>query len=109
MAFSLFGGSDKKDTGAVTLSGEDSSNVNSIKENLQAQILQEIALSNATELISKISNNCYEKCIVTPGSSLSAADTACLDQCSEKYIQAWNIISRRYLARVQSESKNIIP
>ncbi|KAK9240132.1 Tim10/DDP family zinc finger-domain-containing protein [Lipomyces kononenkoae] len=106
MAFSLFGGSDKKDTGAVTLSGE-SSNANSIKENLQAQILQEIALSNATELISKISNNCYEKCILTPGSSLSAADTACLDQCSEKYIQAWNIISRRYLARVQSDSKGL--
>ncbi|KAK9432712.1 Tim10/DDP family zinc finger-domain-containing protein [Lipomyces doorenjongii] len=105
MAFSLFGGSDKKDSGAAPTSG-DSSNVNSIKENLQAQILQEIALTNATELISKISNNCYEKCILNPGSSLSTADATCLDQCSEKYIQAWNTISRRYLARVQSESKN---
>ncbi|KAJ8103939.1 Tim10/DDP family zinc finger-domain-containing protein [Lipomyces tetrasporus] len=105
MAFSLFGGADKKDATAGTSSG-DSTSANSIKENLQAQILQEIALTNATELISKISNNCYEKCILTPGSSLSAVDTACLDQCSEKYIQAWNIISRRYLARVQSESKS---
>ncbi|KAK9321229.1 Tim10/DDP family zinc finger-domain-containing protein [Lipomyces orientalis] len=105
MAFSLFGGADKKDATTGTSSG-DSTRVNSIKENLQAQILQEIALTNATELISKISNNCYEKCILTPGSSLSAVDTACLDQCSEKYIQAWNIISRRYLARVQSESKS---
>ncbi|KAK9247617.1 Tim10/DDP family zinc finger-domain-containing protein [Lipomyces tetrasporus] len=105
MAFSLFGGADKKDATVGTSSG-DSTSANSIKENLQAQILQEIALTNATELISKISNNCYEKCILTPGSSLSAVDTACLDQCSEKYIQAWNIISRRYLARVQSESKS---
>ncbi|KAK9340434.1 hypothetical protein V1521DRAFT_424786 [Lipomyces starkeyi] len=78
MAFSLFGGSDKKDSGAAPTSG-DSSNVNSIKENLQAQILQEIALTNATELISKISNNCYEKCILNPGSSLSAADAVCLN------------------------------
>ncbi|KAK9454702.1 hypothetical protein V1511DRAFT_500748 [Dipodascopsis uninucleata] len=69
MAFSLFGGS-----GSPTASAASSSPTDELKNKLKQQLAQELAIANATELINKISSNCFEKCIVNPGPTLSSAD-----------------------------------
>ncbi|KAH3673245.1 hypothetical protein WICPIJ_009864 [Wickerhamomyces pijperi] len=63
MAFGLFGSS----TGAaapITSAPVDKSS--QVKEELKAQIAQELAVANATELVNKITSNCFEKCMSAP-------------------------------------------
>ncbi|ODV59621.1 protein translocase subunit TIM13 ASCRUDRAFT_76981 [Ascoidea rubescens DSM 1968] len=69
---------------------------NDFKRKLKEQISQELAVENATLLVEKISNNCFEKCPM--------ADDLCVNQCLEKYMRSWNIISKTYISRIQKAS-----
>ncbi|KAH6712052.1 Tim10/DDP family zinc finger-domain-containing protein [Leptodontidium sp. 2 PMI_412] len=71
------------------------------------QVRQEAAMNNARQLIEKVNEHCFEKCVPKPGSSLSSGETTCFTQCMEKYMAAWNTVSRQYINRIQQEnSKN---
>ncbi|EAZ63555.1 hypothetical protein PICST_37361 [Scheffersomyces stipitis CBS 6054] len=76
----------------------------SLKQEIQDQISQELAVANATELVSKITENCFEKCISQPGTSLNGQEDFCVNQCLEKYMRSWNVISRAYITRIQQSS-----
>ncbi|PGH30637.1 hypothetical protein GX50_06589 [[Emmonsia] crescens] len=75
------------------------------KSAIISQVQHEAALNNARALIGKVNENCFEKCIPTPGSSLSSKEQTCLTACMEKYIQLWNATSRAYSARMSQEHK----
>lgn len=48
---------------------------------------------------------CFEKCLPgTPGSSLSKSETACVPNCTEKYIAAWNLVNSTIISRLQREA-----
>lgn len=74
-----------------------------IKTQLQEQISQELAVANATELVNKITQNCFDKCILHPQDSITAQQNGCINQCLEKYMRSWNVISKTYISRIQSE------
>jgi len=68
------------------------------------QVRQEAALQNAKQLIEKLNEHCFEKCVPRPGSSLSSGEQTCFTQCMEKYMAAWNTVSKQYISRIQQES-----
>ncbi|KAH6668850.1 Tim10/DDP family zinc finger-domain-containing protein [Halenospora varia] len=68
------------------------------------QVRQEAAMTNARQLIEKVNEHCFEKCVPKPGSSLSSGETTCFTQCMEKYMAAWNTVSRQYINRIQQET-----
>lgn len=74
-----------------------------VKTQLQEQIGQELAVANATELVNKITQNCFDKCILQPQDQITPQQDACLNQCLEKYMRSWNVISKTYISRIQSE------
>ncbi|KAF1988059.1 hypothetical protein K402DRAFT_392332 [Aulographum hederae CBS 113979] len=74
------------------------------KTNLMNQVRQEAAVSNARQLIEKINEHCFERCVPKPGSSLSSTEEKCFSTCMEKYMSGWNAVSRQYVARLQRES-----
>ncbi|CZT01215.1 probable mitochondrial import inner membrane translocase subunit tim-13 [Rhynchosporium agropyri] len=74
------------------------------KEAVMAQVRQEAAMTNARQLIEKVNEHCFEKCVPKPGSSLSSGETTCFTQCMEKYMSTWNTVSRQYITRIQQES-----
>ncbi|KAK2793295.1 protein translocase subunit [Onygenales sp. PD_10] len=76
-----------------------------MKAAIISQLQQESAMTNARTLIAKLNENCFEKCIPTPGSSLSSKEQTCLTSCMEKYIQIWNATSRAYIARMGKEQQ----
>jgi import inner membrane translocase subunit TIM13 len=57
----LFGGSGSS---PVTATKVDASS--QIKDQLKAQIAQELAVANATELVNKMTENCFEQCLKAP-------------------------------------------
>ncbi|TFY59423.1 hypothetical protein EVJ58_g5783 [Rhodofomes roseus] len=56
---------------------------------------QEMALTNAQELMNKCNEKCFAKCVTKPGGSLSGSE--------QRYMEAFNIVSKTYIARVQKE------
>lgn len=52
--------------------------------------------------------NCFNHCIPSqPSTSLSRSESNCLSACMEKYIDAWNITSRTYIARLSREAPGL--
>jgi import inner membrane translocase subunit TIM13 len=94
-----------------------------VKEKLMTQVKQEAAMTNARQLIEvyyavlphpnytyvvltiyqKVNEHCFEKCVPKPGSSLSSGETSCFTNCMEKYMAAWNTVSKQYINRIQAE------
>ncbi|KIX95751.1 uncharacterized protein Z520_08459 [Fonsecaea multimorphosa CBS 102226] len=91
-SFSPSSGSTTTTTSGVTL------------QRIQSAISEQSNVANAKQLISNVHTNCFEKCVPNPGSSLSSTEQKCLTACMEKYIDAWNVTSRTYTARLQRES-----
>ncbi|KAL8727892.1 MAG: hypothetical protein Q9166_005769 [cf. Caloplaca sp. 2 TL-2023] len=71
------------------------------KTQIMDQIRQEAAVNNARALITKLNGHCFDKCIPSPGTSLSKKEEGCLSACMEKYMGAWNTVSRVYIAQIQ--------
>ncbi|MCJ1479851.1 protein translocase subunit [Schaereria dolodes] len=67
------------------------------------QIRQEAAVTNARQLIEKLNEHCFEKCVPSPSSTFSKKEETCFTQCMEKYMAAWNTVSRQYIGRIQQE------
>ncbi|KNZ72114.1 Mitochondrial import inner membrane translocase subunit Tim13-B [Termitomyces sp. J132] len=67
------------------------------------QVRTEIALANAQELINKANEQCYTKCVTKPGESLSNSEQTCLSRCLDRYLEAFNIVSRTYTSRIARE------
>ncbi|KAI9767916.1 MAG: protein translocase subunit [Geoglossum simile] len=81
-----------------------SSSQSDLKTTLMNQARQEAAVQNARQLIERLNEHCFEKCVPTPGSSLSKGEQTCFTNCMEKYMAAWNTVSRRYISRIQQEN-----
>lgn len=78
-------------------------NATDVKQQIQSQITQELAVVNATELVNKITENCFDKCIDQPYSSITSQQDQCIDQCLQKYMRSWNLISKTYVNRLQNQ------
>jgi import inner membrane translocase subunit TIM13 len=65
---------------------------------------------NATHLlltiVQKLNEHCFERCVPKPGTSLSKGEENCFTACMEKYMSAWNTVSKQYVGRIQKEQQN---
>ncbi|KAK7740568.1 protein translocase subunit [Cytospora paraplurivora] len=75
----------------------------SIKEAVMRQVQLESNTSNARMLIEKMNENCFERCIPTPGSSVSSGEQTCFTNCIDKYMVAWNKVNAAYIQRIRQE------
>ncbi|EWC47604.1 mitochondrial import inner membrane translocase subunit tim13 [Drechslerella stenobrocha 248] len=78
------------------------SSTQSKKQVWMDKIRQDAALEQARALIEKVNDNCFDKCVPKPGKELSKGETTCINLCMEKYMSAWNVVSRKYIERIQS-------
>ncbi|CAL5073423.1 unnamed protein product [Urochloa decumbens] len=51
----------------------------------------------ATQMVSKLTSVCWDKCITgTPGSKFSAGETACLSNCARRFLDMSMILGKRF-------------
>jgi len=74
------------------------------KTAVMRQVQQEAAMQNARMLVEKLNEHCFERCIPKPGAALSKGEESCMSACMEKYMSAWNTVSKQYVGRIQRES-----
>lgn len=96
---SIFGGSAPSQQ--QTVSSGSPSPSGGLTNQVKSQISQELAVANATELVNKVTENCFEKCLKSP---YSERNEPCVDECLIKYMRSWNIVSKAYIARIQQAS-----
>ncbi|ORY85111.1 Tim10/DDP family zinc finger-domain-containing protein [Protomyces lactucae-debilis] len=72
-------------------------------QQLKAQVRQEMSVAHAQDLVSKMTSACFDKCVPNPESSLTGGQIKCISQCNNLYTQAWGVIQRSYIERVQQE------
>ncbi|GLT83829.1 hypothetical protein SLE2022_020980 [Rubroshorea leprosula] len=64
---------------------------------LQRFLNQEKEKAMLNEVISKLTNKCWDKCITgTPGSKFSSSESACLSNCAQRYTDMSLIIMKRF-------------
>ena len=47
------------------------------------------------ELVSLITNKCFDKCVGSPGKSLSIGEQACVSQCTLRFLETNQVILQR--------------
>ncbi|XP_018324152.1 mitochondrial import inner membrane translocase subunit Tim13 isoform X2 [Agrilus planipennis] len=73
------------------------------KDELMDQVKQQIAVANAQELLTKMTEKCFKKCIAKPGTSLDSSEQKCIAMCMDRYMDSWNLVSKTYSLRIQKE------
>ncbi|XP_014678645.1 PREDICTED: mitochondrial import inner membrane translocase subunit Tim13-B-like isoform X2 [Priapulus caudatus] len=73
------------------------------RDQLMDAVKQQIAVANAQELLQKMSDKCFNKCVTKPGASLDNSEQKCVAMCMDRYMDAWNLVSRTYATRLQRE------
>ncbi|XP_075719076.1 mitochondrial import inner membrane translocase subunit Tim13 [Rhinoderma darwinii] len=70
---------------------------------IMEQVKVQIAVANAQELLQRMTDKCFRKCIQKPGGSLDNSEQKCVAMCMDRYMDAWNTVSRAYNSRLQRE------
>ncbi|XP_023160987.1 mitochondrial import inner membrane translocase subunit Tim13 [Drosophila hydei] len=71
------------------------------------QVRQQIALANAQEMLSKMTEKCFRKCISRPGKALDGSEQRCITQCMDRFLDTWNLVSRTYGNRLEREQNSL--
>lgn len=87
-------------------SSSSSPDMSAQKEAMMQQVKSEIALANAQELMNKMNEKCFARCVTKPGTSLSSSEEGCLSRCMDRYMEAFNIVSRVYVERLARERQS---
>ncbi|KAM7444931.1 Mitochondrial import inner membrane translocase subunit Tim13 [Porites harrisoni] len=80
-------------------SGMDSAKRSELMDQVKSQLL----VAQLQELLSKMSDKCFKKCIYKPGTQLDNSEQKCLSMCMDRYMDAWNTVSKTYTTRLQKE------
>ncbi|KAI1324884.1 Tim10/DDP family zinc finger-domain-containing protein [Xylariaceae sp. FL0255] len=72
-----------------------------IKTEVMRQVRQQYSMDNARQLLEKINEHCFERCVPKPGTSLSSGEQTCFTSCMEKYISAWNSVNQTVVSQAQ--------
>ncbi|KAK9834191.1 hypothetical protein WJX81_007070 [Elliptochloris bilobata] len=59
-------------------------------------VLEQQAKSQLTELTSQITSVCWDKCIGTPGRTLTAREEACMIDCTKRFLETTKFITTRF-------------
>ncbi|KAK3562103.1 hypothetical protein QTP86_029339 [Hemibagrus guttatus] len=70
---------------------------------IMEQVKVQIAVANAQELLQRMTDKCFKTCIGRPGSTLDNSEQKCIAMCMDRYMDAWNTVSRAYNSRLQRE------
>ncbi|KAK2588041.1 hypothetical protein KPH14_004111 [Odynerus spinipes] len=73
------------------------------RDEFMEQVKQQIAVANAQELLTKMTEKCFKKCVIKPGTSLDSTEQKCVAMCMDRYMDAFNLVSKAYSNRIQRE------
>ncbi|XP_023699583.1 mitochondrial import inner membrane translocase subunit Tim13 [Paramormyrops kingsleyae] len=76
-------------------------------EHIMEQVKVQIAVANAQELLQRLTDKCFRKCIDKPGGTLDNSEQKCIAMCMDRYLDVRNTVSKTYSSRLQKERARI--
>ncbi|XP_022295533.1 mitochondrial import inner membrane translocase subunit Tim13-like [Crassostrea virginica] len=73
------------------------------RDEFMNEVKQQLAIASAQELLQKMTNKCFKKCITKPGTSLSNSEHKCIAMCMDRYIDTQNLVAQAFSTRLQQE------
>ncbi|XP_054752599.2 mitochondrial import inner membrane translocase subunit Tim13-like [Lytechinus pictus] len=77
------------------------------KGQMMEEVRAQIALANAQELLQKMTDKCFKKCVNKPGTTLDNSEQKCIAMCMDRYMDSWNTVSKAYNMRLQREHNKL--
>ncbi|KAF8323051.1 hypothetical protein DL93DRAFT_615820 [Clavulina sp. PMI_390] len=105
---SFFGGgssSSSSTSSSAPLASNTLPDQNAKKQMVMDQLRGQMALANAQGLLEKMNDKCFLKCVTKPSTSLSSWEQGCLGNCMDRYMEAYDTVSRAYTHRVAQEAQ----
>jgi len=78
------------------------------KATIMETMKQQIAVVNAQELLKKMSDKCFKKCITSPGASLSSSDQKCLAMCMDRYMDSWKLVTESFTKKLGDQNAGLM-
>lgn len=72
-------------------------------QEMKKQLSAQIAAATFQELVDDMAEKCYNICIKKPGTSLDSYEQRCLGNCMDRFIDSYNVVSRAFTSRIQSQ------
>lgn len=75
-----------------------------VSSELQSFIASQTQVAQVQQMIATLTTVCWDKCVSSPGSSLSSRETSCLENCGKRFIDATQYILQRAQHKAQDSS-----
>lgn len=73
---------------------------------LQHFIQQEQAKAQLQQTVSRLTDECWEKCVGNPGSYLSGREQSCLDNCARRFLETTQFVVKYFQAKAGGGSSD---
>uniref|UniRef100_A0A914I4X7 Mitochondrial import inner membrane translocase subunit n=1 Tax=Globodera rostochiensis TaxID=31243 RepID=A0A914I4X7_GLORO len=77
----------------------------------QNKILEDVRREANTQtvlsLVSAFSEKCTQRCITSPGLSLSGSEKQCLQRCVDRWMDSFNIVASTFAVKAQREMSGL--
>ena len=69
------------------------------RQAVMQQIAQNAGQAAMQELLSTASHKCFDKCVTSPGATLSNKEQTCLAMCYDRYVQSIEVVKQGIMDR----------
>ncbi|CAL5218472.1 g157 [Coccomyxa viridis] len=66
---------------------------------LQQFLMAEQAKAQMQQTVARLTDTCWDKCIGTPGRSLSSREESCLSECAKRFIETTQFVVQRFRSK----------
>ncbi|XP_020610870.1 mitochondrial import inner membrane translocase subunit Tim13-like [Orbicella faveolata] len=70
---------------------------------LMEQVQSQLLVATLQEMLAKMSDKCFKKCVNKPGPQLDNSEQKCISMCMDRFMDAWNTVSKTTKSRLQRE------
>lgn len=69
------------------------------RQAVMQRVAQETGQAVMQELITTVSHKCFDKCVTSPGVTLSNKEQTCLAMCYDRYVQSIEVVKQGIMDR----------
>ncbi|KAH8273388.1 hypothetical protein KR018_006522 [Drosophila ironensis] len=71
---------------------------------IMEQVEEHAALDSAQQMLTRISDNCFRKCVDYPSGSLRPGEQRCIKVCMDRYLDSFHLVARTFSRRLEREA-----
>eukprot|EP01023_Acetabularia_acetabulum_P025798 TRINITY_DN2461_c0_g1_i10.p16 TRINITY_DN2461_c0_g1~~TRINITY_DN2461_c0_g1_i10.p16 ORF type:complete len:101 (-),score=19.93 TRINITY_DN2461_c0_g1_i10:3733-4008(-) len=76
------------------MSGEE--DMKNVSPQMQQFLAQEQQKAVIQQMIFKVTEDCFDKCIATPGKEMSGRERTCIENCAKRFVETTQFIMQRF-------------